>query len=49
VFFYYSWASFAATGYKLIDLKPVIKEMKERIKKNKQPSIKVDELKDLEK
>lgn len=49
VFFYYSWASFVATGYKLIDLKPVIHEIKEKIKKNKPASIKVDELKDLTK
>ncbi len=49
VYFYYSWASFVAIGYKLIDLKPVISEIKERIKKKKQSSIKVDELKDLTK
>ncbi|MCZ7402991.1 MAG: hypothetical protein O8C61_12280 [Candidatus Methanoperedens sp.] len=49
VFLYYSWASFIATGYKLIDLKPVIRELKEKIKKNKQPRIKKDELKDIRK
>ncbi|MCZ7382391.1 MAG: hypothetical protein O8C64_12580 [Candidatus Methanoperedens sp.] len=36
VYFYYSWASFVATGYKMIDLKPVILEIKDRIEKNKQ-------------
>ena len=36
VYFYYSWASFFATGYKLLDLKPVILEIKKRIEKNKQ-------------
>lgn len=46
VFFYYSWASYVATGYKLIDLKTAIREIKERIKKNRQQSIKADELKD---
>jgi hypothetical protein len=49
VYFYYSWASFVATGYKLIDLKPVISEIKEKINKNKPPSIKIDEFKDLTK
>jgi hypothetical protein len=53
VYFYYSWASFVATGYKLIDLKPVISELKEKLKgglkTNKQPSIKKDKLKDLTK
>lgn len=44
VYFYYSWTSFVATGYKLIDLKPVIIGIKERIKKNKQSSVKVHEL-----
>ena len=47
VFFYYSWASFAATGYKLIDLKPVIHGIKERIKKNKQSSINAEELRNV--
>ncbi|MFU8767846.1 MAG: hypothetical protein ACNA7I_09350, partial [Candidatus Methanoperedens sp.] len=42
VYFYYSWASYIVTGYKLIDLKLVVSEIKERIKKNKQPGIKVD-------
>lgn len=46
VFFYYSWASYVATGYKLIDLKPVISEIKERIEKNRQQSIKTDKLGD---
>jgi hypothetical protein len=36
VYFYYSWASFTATGYRMIDLKPVIIEIKKRIEKNKQ-------------
>ena len=49
VFFYYSWASFVATGYKLIDLKPVIIGIKERMKKNKQSTIKVNELRDMKK
>lgn len=39
VYLYYSWASYVATGYKLIDLKPVVSELKERIKKNKQPGV----------
>ncbi|MGB8218271.1 MAG: hypothetical protein WCE94_13315 [Candidatus Methanoperedens sp.] len=47
VYFYYSWASFFVTGYKLIDLKPVIREIKERIEKNKKLSIKINKLKDL--
>jgi len=46
VFFYYSWAILVATGYKLIDLKHVIREIKERIEKNRQASIKADELED---
>ncbi|MCZ7385507.1 MAG: hypothetical protein O8C63_12285 [Candidatus Methanoperedens sp.] len=46
VYFYYSWASFVATGYKLIDLKPVILEIKKRIEKNKKLSVKVDKPKD---
>jgi hypothetical protein len=49
VYFYYSWASFVATGYRLIDLKPVISELKEKIKKNLQQSIKVDKNKDVKK
>ncbi len=49
VFFYYSWASFVATGYKLIDLKPVISEIKGKIKKNKPPGIEMDELRDMKK
>jgi membrane protein insertase Oxa1/YidC/SpoIIIJ len=49
VYFYYSWASFYATGYKLIDLKPVIREIIEKIKKNKPSSIEVDEIKGLKK
>ncbi len=49
VYFYYSWTSFVATGYKLIDLKPVIIGIKERIKKNKQSSVKVHELGDIKK
>ena len=49
VYFYYSWASFVATGYKLIDLKPMIIGIKERIRKNKQTSIKADELRDVKK
>lgn len=36
VFFYYSWASLVVTGYKLIDLKPVINGIKESLKRNKQ-------------
>jgi hypothetical protein len=47
VYFYYSWASYFVTGYKLIDLKPVIIQIKEKLKKNKQPSIKGDELKEI--
>ena len=47
VFFYYSWASLVATGYKLIDLKSVIKQMKERLRKNKSPRIDLGELRDL--
>jgi hypothetical protein len=49
VYIYYSWASFVATGYKLIDLKPVISEIKERIKRNRHQDIKVDDLKGLTK
>jgi hypothetical protein len=49
VYFYYSWASFVATGYKLIDLKSVISELKEKIKKNIQKGIKVDKNKDIKK
>ncbi len=49
VYFYYSWASFVATGYKLIDLKAVIRETKERIKKNQPPRIEMDELRDMKK
>jgi hypothetical protein len=49
VYFYYSWASFVATGYRVIDLKPLISEIKERIKKKKQQSIKVDIPGDLKK
>jgi len=46
VYIYYSWASFAVTGYKLIDLKSVIMELKEKIKR-KQQVTKIDELKGL--
>ncbi len=49
VYFYYSWASFAATGYKLIDLKTAINEIKERIKKNQPPGIGMDGLRDMKK
>lgn len=49
VYFYYSWASFVATGYKLIDLKPVIIQIKEKLKKNKPSIIKGDELKEITK
>ncbi len=49
VYFYYSWASFVATGYKLIDLKAVVSEIKERIKKNQPPGIEMDELQDMKK
>ena len=47
VFFYYSWASLVATGYKLIDLKSVVRQMKERLRKNKSPRIDLGELRDL--
>lgn len=46
VYFYYSWASFVGTGYKLIDMKSVIDEIKGRIRKNKLMSATANELKD---
>lgn len=49
VYFYYSWASYVATGYKLIDLKSAIHEMNEILKKKIQESIKSDELRDMKK
>ncbi|VVB86479.1 Uncharacterised protein [uncultured archaeon] len=49
VYFYYSWASFVTTGYKLIDLKYVINELKDRIKNTQQPGIEMDKKKDLTK
>lgn len=49
VFFYYSWASFVTTGYKLIDMKTAISEIKERLKKNQPPGIEKDEMRDTKK
>lgn len=47
VYFYYSWASYVSTGYKLVDMKYVISQIKERIKKFQHPEIKIHENEDL--
>jgi hypothetical protein len=49
VYFYYSWASFVATGYKLIDLKTAISEIKEKIKRNQPQGFEKDEIRDMKK
>src|SRR5659263_50006 len=49
VFFYYTWASFVATGYKLIDLKAVINNIKDRLRTDQQEIPEVSNFEDLTK
>ncbi len=39
VYSYYTWASYSTTGYKMIDLRPVIYQIRQRFKKDQQPVI----------
>ncbi len=39
VYSYYTWASYTTTGYKMIDLKPVIYQIRQRVRKDHEPSI----------
>ncbi len=47
VYAYFTWASISTTGFNLIDLKPVIYQIRKRFKKNQRPEINTEELREM--